>query len=75
MRLRFSTLVAFALCAPVIVQVQGCKESNPLETVSVSLKNTDVYQYPTVGGDEDGVRISTTRLLFISSSTTSVAPV
>ena len=60
MRLRFAKLVAFALCVPVIVQVQGCKESNPLETVSFSLKNTDVYQYPTVGGDEDRERISTT---------------
>jgi len=58
-RLCFAKLVAFALCVPAIVQVQGCKESNPLEAVSVSLKNTDVYQYPTVGGDEDGARIST----------------
>jgi len=58
-RLRFSKLVAFTLCVPAIVHLQGCKESTSPETISISLKNTDTYQYPTVGGDEDGARIST----------------
>ena len=58
-RLRFPKLVAFALFVPAIVCVHACKESNPLETVSVSLKNTDMYQYPTVSGDEDGAIVST----------------
>lgn len=57
--LRLHKLVAFVVFLSVIVQVQGCRESNTLETVSVSLKNTETYQYPTVGGDEDGARIST----------------
>ena len=57
--LRFPKLVAFALFVPVVLPVQGCKESNLLQTVSISLKNTDTYQYPTGGGDEDGARIST----------------
>jgi hypothetical protein len=58
-RVRFLKSVTLAFLVPVVVHVQGCKESNPLETVSVSLKNTEMYQYPTVGGDEDGATIST----------------
>lgn len=57
--LRLRRLVAFALFLPVVAHIQGCKDSNPVEAVSVSLKNTETYQYPTVGGDEEGARIST----------------
>ena len=56
---RFHRSFAFVLLLPVIVYVQGCRKSNPVETVTVSLKNTETFQYPTVGGDEDGARIST----------------
>jgi hypothetical protein len=52
-------LVACILLLPVVVHVQGCRQSSAVETVSVSLKNTETYQYPTVSGDEDGARIST----------------
>jgi hypothetical protein len=55
---RFHRFVAFALLLPVVVQVQGCKELAGSETVSVSLRNTEEYEYPTVGGDEEGARIS-----------------
>jgi hypothetical protein len=57
--LRFHRLVASVLLLPVAVVVQGCRESNPVETVTVSLKNAEVFQYPTLGGDEDGARIAT----------------
>lgn len=52
-------LVAVALLLPAAVAVQGCRESNTVETIPVTLRNTDTYQYPTVGGDDDGARIST----------------
>lgn len=47
------------LLLPVVVLVQGCGDSNPVEIVSVSLNSAEVFQYPTVGGDEDGARIVT----------------
>ena len=52
------TLVAYAFLLSIVVHLQGCGRSNPVETINVSLKNSDVYQYPTVRGDEDGARIS-----------------
>ena len=55
---RLHRLVAFVLLL-LVVYGQGCSKSNPSEIVSVSLKNTETYQYPTVGGDEEGARIST----------------
>jgi hypothetical protein len=45
-------LTAFLL--PVLL---GCADGP--RTITVSLKNTETYQYPTVGGDEDGARIVT----------------
>jgi hypothetical protein len=56
---RLRRFIAFALVLPAVLHVQGCKASNPVETVNVSLKNTETYSYPTVGGDEDGATIST----------------
>lgn len=56
--LRLYRWVAVAFLLPVAVQVQGCRTSSPVETVSVSLRNTETYQYSTVGGDEEGARIS-----------------
>ena|ERR1041384_6269513 len=46
-----------AVFAAVVVQLQGCGVSSP-ESINVSLRNGDTYQYPTVGGDEDVARIS-----------------
>lgn len=56
---RFHRSVAFVLLVSILVYAHGCGEPNISETVNVSLKNTETYQYPTVGGDEDGARIST----------------
>jgi len=47
------------LVAAILVGVQGCKDPNADETVIVYLKNTETFQYRTVGGDEEGARIST----------------
>jgi hypothetical protein len=44
---------------PLILAVPACTDPNALEIVSVSLKNTETYQYPTVGGDEEGAGITT----------------
>lgn len=41
-----------------VFRVQGCKDSSSVETVKVSLTNSETYRYPTVGGDEEGARIS-----------------
>jgi len=60
--LRLHRLIAFILFLPAAIHVQAC--GDPLEpvrvseTVNVSLKNTDTYQYPTVSGDEEGAIIS-----------------
>lgn len=40
------------------VGLQACTESIPVERRTVSLKNTETFEYPTVGGDEEGARIS-----------------
>ena len=39
--------------------VLGCHERDAVQIVNVSLSNTELYQFPTVGGDEEGARIST----------------
>jgi hypothetical protein len=56
--LRFHSLAALVLLLPVVVHLQGCTEANSFDMVNVSLKNTETYQYPTVGGDEDGAMVS-----------------
>ena len=55
--LRAQRLIACVLLLPVVAQIQGCKGSTSLENVSVALRNTETYQYPTVGGDEEGATI------------------
>ena len=35
----------------------ACDEGVPSKTLSVSLSNTEVFSYATVGGDEEGARI------------------
>ena len=37
----------------------GCDERDNVQVVEVSVSNTQLYQFPTVGGDEEGARIST----------------
>jgi hypothetical protein len=58
-RQRLHTSVASVLLLPLLISAQGCGEPNSFQAVSVSLTNTETYQYPTVGGDEEGARIST----------------
>jgi len=41
------------------VLVQSCAEASSIETVHVSLQSAETFQYPTVGGDEEGARIAT----------------
>ena len=37
--------------------ILACRQTPAVETVHVSLKPGEVFEYPTVGGDEDGARI------------------
>lgn len=37
----------------------SCGRSIPAEVLTVSLSNTDAFEYPVVAGDEDGVRVTT----------------
>ncbi len=55
---RFHSLAGLVLLLPLVVYLQGCTDANSFDMVSVSLKNTETYQYPTVGGDEDGAMVS-----------------
>ena len=57
--LRLYRFLPLALLLPDIAHMQACRESDRIETISVSLKNTETYEYPTVTGIEDGARIST----------------
>ena len=50
--------VSFIALLPVLAQVYGCIDRAPVQTITVSLRNTETYQYPTVGGDEAGARIA-----------------
>ena len=57
--LRLRRMVAGGTLLFLVVHLQGCRNASPFETISVSLTGVETYQYPTVGGDEDGARIST----------------
>lgn len=41
-----------------LMSATACKEKVAVESLSVSILNTDRYRHPTVGGDEEGARIS-----------------
>jgi hypothetical protein len=41
-----------------LISATACKEKIAVEYLSVSILNTDRYLHPTVGGDEEGARIS-----------------
>ena len=47
-----------AAFAVLLAVVAGCNGSPRVENVSVSLKKSEIFRYPTVGGDEEGARIS-----------------
>jgi hypothetical protein len=46
-------LIAFSLL------VSSCSDQGELVTATIVLKNTESYEYPTVGGDEESARIVT----------------
>lgn len=56
---RFRTFAALCALVLLLTSVQGCLDQSSIQAVSVSMKNTETYKYPTVGGDEDGARIAT----------------
>ena len=39
------------------VLLVGCQNGPATQVISASLKNTELFQHPTVGGDEEGARI------------------
>lgn len=49
---RFLTVVS------IMVSVAGCNNSTAIEFLTVSIRNTEQYEHLTVGGDEEGARIS-----------------
>jgi hypothetical protein len=65
--MRFAIRVTLVGLLPVVFQTQGCKDPSAVETIQVSLTNSQPYQYPTVSGDEDGARISIQPKHFIIS--------
>lgn len=52
------TALALVLLLLMAFHLQACGEGSSARTISVSLRSTDVYRYPTVSGDEEGARIS-----------------
>jgi len=48
----------FLASLSLLLSATACKEKVAVEFLSVSLLNTDRYRHPTVGGDEEGARIS-----------------
>ncbi len=65
--LRFATRVTLVALLPVLFHAQACKDPSAVETIKVSLTNSQPYQYPTVSGDEDGAMISIQPKHFIIS--------
>lgn len=51
------TLLLFASLS-LLMSATACKEKLAVESITVSMLNTDRYRHPTVGGDEEGARIS-----------------
>ena len=56
---RFRTMVAVGALLLLGVCLQSCGDASSPEIINVSLAGAETYQYPAVGGDEDGARVST----------------
>lgn len=56
---RHLTRAAVLTVLVAIPVMHGCSNPDSFQTVVVSLKSTDTFHYPTVGGDEEGARIAT----------------
>jgi len=57
-RFRSKTMAA-PLALLLLGAVWGCRDQDSVQVVDVSLSNAELYQFPTVGGDEEGARIAT----------------
>lgn len=55
----FKGLAGRAALLIAIGSAVGCHERDSVQIVTVSLANTAIYQFPTVGGDEESARITT----------------
>jgi hypothetical protein len=55
---RVRALLAAAMLIPILGLGPSCGKAVPVETLTVSLNNTETFRYPTVGGDEEGARIA-----------------
>jgi len=51
-------IAALAISVFSTVQFHSCKDLGVVDALTVPLKNADLYEYATVGGDEDGARIT-----------------
>ena len=52
------SIFLFLASLSLLMSATACKEKVAVESLSVSILNTDRYRHPTVGGDEEGARIS-----------------
>lgn len=58
-RLQFTPLSTALSLALAVGAIVSCGGQDSVQTLTVSLKSTECYQYATVGGDEEGARVST----------------
>lgn len=58
-RIRIRKFLGLAVLLPICGSFVSCDESTPTEILTVSLSNVETFRYPTVGGDEEGARITT----------------
>lgn len=49
--------IAFAMCLAACIET--CATSPQVKQIAVALQNTEIYEYRTVGGDEEGASIAT----------------
>ena len=59
MRQRIRLLVAAFIALGLALPMISCAPANSQQTIEVSLHKGELYQNPTVGGDEEGARIAT----------------
>lgn len=52
-------MVSITSLLPICAVLLSCAKAPPVEVLTVSMSNSDTFEYPTEGGDEDGVRITT----------------
>jgi hypothetical protein len=55
---RFHRKAAALIVVPLAAFGWACTAAKSTQTLEVSLQRGEIYQYPTVGGDEEGARIA-----------------